>query len=351
MILNKENESNRKINYISLASVISAIAVVFLHVNGCFWQYKKGADYWFSANIIECICYFAVPVFFMISGATLINYYERYDLATYILKRVKKTCFPYLFWSVVGYFYYCFVINDSHEVSIKEIIRGLVNGKLVSVYWFFIPLFCIYLCIPIFAAISKSKRKEIITYICSIAFLINIIVPFAIRVLGLAINYPWKVYVGMDYLFFVLIGYLIAENDISKKIRIVIYCMGLFGLFLHVYGTYVLTIENGNIVQLYKGYNNLPSTLYSVAVFLFFKNVGTKILNIHLVNKLVLIISRYSFSIYLLHFFILQALTKVGVNIYPLEYRLISPLFIVGFIVLVVAVLRKIPGFDKLLPD
>ena len=63
--------------YIQILGVIACLAVVAMHVNGCFWQFSYDR-YWITANIIECICYFAVPIFFMISGATLLNYRKRY---------------------------------------------------------------------------------------------------------------------------------------------------------------------------------------------------------------------------------------------------------------------------------
>ena len=53
---------------LTFIQVISALAVVTLHTNGCFWQFSATERYWFTANIIECLCYFAVPVFFMITG-------------------------------------------------------------------------------------------------------------------------------------------------------------------------------------------------------------------------------------------------------------------------------------------
>jgi len=75
--------------YINVLAVVSALAVVFLHANGCFWKFSY-ENYWFSANIIESLFYFAVPCFFMISGATLLDYNERYDTKIYFVKRVKK---------------------------------------------------------------------------------------------------------------------------------------------------------------------------------------------------------------------------------------------------------------------
>ena len=48
--------------YIQILGVIACLAVVAMHVNGCFWQFSYDR-YWITANIIECICYFASRTF------------------------------------------------------------------------------------------------------------------------------------------------------------------------------------------------------------------------------------------------------------------------------------------------
>lgn len=70
-----ETQSNESSNlfYITVLNVLSALAVVGMHTNGCFWQFSR-ERWWFTANIIESVFYFAVPVFFMITGATLLDY-------------------------------------------------------------------------------------------------------------------------------------------------------------------------------------------------------------------------------------------------------------------------------------
>ncbi len=69
----KTGVKSGNISFISFASFISAMSVVFIHSNKCFWDFSSTARYWKTANIIECFFYFAVPVFFMITGATLID--------------------------------------------------------------------------------------------------------------------------------------------------------------------------------------------------------------------------------------------------------------------------------------
>ena len=97
----KQN-SNCKLTWLSLLSVFSCISVIMLHINSCYWWGDIKENYWVSANIIESLFYFAAPCFFMITGATLIDYRDRYNTKDYFIKRIVKTVIPYFIWSFVG---------------------------------------------------------------------------------------------------------------------------------------------------------------------------------------------------------------------------------------------------------
>lgn len=85
----------KKLIYVENLSVLSAFAVVALHVNGVFWNFSYDR-YWLTANVIESLFYFAVPIFFMITGVTLLDYNDRYSTKEYFKKRIKKTFLPFL---------------------------------------------------------------------------------------------------------------------------------------------------------------------------------------------------------------------------------------------------------------
>ena len=148
-----------KRKYITFLNVFSALAVVLLHANSCFWgfSYEK---YWISANVIESVFYFAVPVFFMISGATLLDYNKRYSTITFFKKRIAKTLIPFVAWSIIGLFYMIYtgrvLIADIGE---RWLINSFFNTNIISIYWYFIPQFAVYMLIPFIAAIPAEKRK------------------------------------------------------------------------------------------------------------------------------------------------------------------------------------------------
>ena len=120
---------NERIHYLDILNVISALAVGFLHTNGCFWKYsgKDSLVWWKSSNVIESFFYFAVPVFFMISGATLLDYNKKYSTKIFFKKRIFKTVIPYIIWSVIGLVINLFLFKNIsiEDVNVVYVVKGI----------------------------------------------------------------------------------------------------------------------------------------------------------------------------------------------------------------------------------
>uniref|UniRef100_UPI00405718FF acyltransferase n=1 Tax=Agathobacter sp. TaxID=2021311 RepID=UPI00405718FF len=340
----------KKVSYISVLSVISALAVVMLHTNDCFWHFSN-ERYWVTANIIESVMYFAVPIFFMISGATLMEYRERYSTREYFKKRISKAVVPFILWNLVGLAY---GLWQGHirleEVSLVGFIENSLNNKIVPIYWFFIPLFSIYMSIPVLSAIPKEHRKHVFCYMSIVSFGINILLPFIFSVFGIAFNGALQIGVASGYLFYVIIGYLLHNYALEKKLRYVIYILGIIGLCMHIVGTYKLSVEAGQIVSTFKGYVNIPCVLYSIAVFVFVKELVGRYENTKIVS-FILKFNKYTFAVYLMHFFVMDMLVdSFEINTFSIYYRVIGACIIFLICCAVTKILRKIPFGTYLLP-
>lgn len=90
-------------SFVDVLTVTSCIAVVFLHADGVFWLHPAGS-LWVSSTVIQSLFYFAVPIFFMISGYTLMDYRDRYDTVTFFKKRILRAFVPFIVWSLIAYF-------------------------------------------------------------------------------------------------------------------------------------------------------------------------------------------------------------------------------------------------------
>lgn len=343
----------KEYGYINFAGVISAVSVVFLHANGCFWSFSATLRYWRTANIIESVFYFAVPVFFMISGATLLDFFQKYGMKEYFYRRVRKTLIPYVLWSLLGFAFRVFYLKNVNrgEVDWKYILNGLLEGNLISIYWFFIPLFCLYLSIPLLAAVREELRKRVFVYLAAAGFLLNCLIPFLVRVFHVDVKTTFSVAAVSGYMLYLILGYLLHRYEVKKKIRFCLYILGVLGLLLHIIGTYYLSIDAGEIVSTYKGYNNVLCILYSTAVFVFLKYAWEYLSRVRWVDMLIRILKPYTFSLYLVHWYILQILIKeFEIDVRSIYYRLSAPFAALAVTVVFTWIIRKLPYGKHLLP-
>ena len=358
---------NNNITYISVMNVLAAVSVVILHANVSFWQ-DKSKPYWPTANVIESVFYFAVPVFFMLSGATLIDYQERYSTKEFFKKRFKKTMIPFLVWSVIGMVWASRKVlqamlegkpNQGLGWTFLSVTNGIVNTKFRDIYWFFIPLFCIYLVMPLFAAVCKEKRVKVFTYIIGVALVINFVIPFVLSMLkhyaNIDFGWTYKIYVGFEYLYYVLVGYVIHKREIKPVFRLLIYVAAVAGLLAQILGTYYATKADprGYISTLYKGYYNLPCVLYSTGIFLLVKQLGMKLKNRRAV-KAFAYLQGYTFPIYLIHRYFLDVfeenLKLVNMERASLHYVILATILALALSILTTAILRKIPVLRHIVP-
>ncbi len=335
--------------YISVLNVMACIAVIFLHCNGVFWQHPQGR-LWITANMIEAAFYWAVPIFFMNIGVTSLDYRNRYSTKEFLLRRFKKTGIPFVAWSFIGLFFNMLLQRNFRILSVKEIISGLVNTEWIAIYWFFIPLFVIYLSIPVISSIVKENRIKIFGYMIVVGTICNIVLPFLFSLLGITFNEALKFPVVSGFIIYVLIGYNIHHCNLNKRHFIIAIIAILFGFILQVAGTMYFTPQNGEINRLFKGYLNMPAFIMSVGVFVVGKFIGEKLKQKKL-QKVIYFLSQYTFGIYLIHIFYVMVIPTIcGINTSSILWRTIGVLFIFSISCLTCFIAKKIPFLKWLLP-
>lgn len=343
----------KRIEYIDLANVISTFAVVILHTNGCFWNFSR-ERYWLTANVIESLFIFAVPVFFMISSITLMDYQKKYDTKIYLKKRFSKTVIPFLFWTFMGLLFDIFFLHTVKvsDLTLKVLVDGFINNRFVQIYWFFMPLFGIYLSIPLFASIEEEKRVELFKYLFLIGFIFNGTIPFLLSAFHIDMAWPLGINVVSGYAIFVVMGYLIHKIDFTLNQRCIIYILGLAGLLMHFGGTYYESYALGDVSQIYKNLTYAPIVMYSGAFLLFIKQISEKVMKTN-ISKYVHFIKKYTFPIYLTHYYIIEILNRyLHLTNYTksIFYRLGMPFIVIPITIIITALIRKLRLGKKILP-
>ena len=100
----------------------------------------------------------------MITGATLLDFYERYGLKEYFKKRIVKKVIPYIAWSLIGIIYQALILKsiDMQSLNLTYILKGIIRGNLIGIYWFF-PHYSVYICLfPYLRLCLKKKRKRFV---------------------------------------------------------------------------------------------------------------------------------------------------------------------------------------------
>ncbi len=351
-------ENNKKyILYFDLLNIFACFAVVALHVNGAVHTFAKTRN-WVSCMFIEALFYFAVPVFFMLTGATLMNYRKRYDTGAFFKKRIFKTLVPFIIWSIIGI---CWSVFYTKGMTISDIntpakfISAVINCKGMGIYWFFPALFSVYLTIPLFSLVDEDKRigkKGIFTYLILVYIVLNVLLPFVCRLTGIQWNSALNAVSCGGYVVWFLIGYLLANTDINKKFRILIYILGLIGFFMYFYLTVQNSFKTGRFDKTYAGYMNIPAIFMGTAVFVLFKYGKWNSIEKHeKAVRFVRNLSSASFGVYLIHYYLKDfSIRHFGIDPRSTLYRIVGTFIIYGLSVIIVRVIQKIPVIRKMVP-
>lgn len=216
----------------------------------------------------------------------------------------------------------------------------------------------LYILVPILRKITISKKYTEYFLILGIIFIfiiprtlnllecvnllkMNELLLFVKFLLNLKIGYP---------IYFVL-GCYLAKYDIKPIIRTTSYILGL----LSIIGTILLTIWHSNKIgapsTVFYDNFSLNILLTSVSVFLFIKQITSKIKFSNKAINNIQKLSKYSFGIYLVHVLVIEKLHEYF-NLNTLTFNPIISMFIITILVTIISgiismITNKIPILKK----
>ena len=139
---NGENKMKNPVNvcnkhyYLDILNIIAVFAVVLLHTSDYAFDFVPNDSIWYFSVFIQVLFIWAVPIFFMILGANLLNYRERYDTKTFLKKRAFRVLLPFVTWSIIWYVWNHFVLG-SPDWSLSGFLRGIEQNQIQPIFWFF----------------------------------------------------------------------------------------------------------------------------------------------------------------------------------------------------------------------
>ena len=344
-------KSKNRVVYFDILNIIAIFAVVALHCNGIV-HINPNIRAWNSSLIMECIFYFAVPLFFMLSGAKLIHYREKYDTKTFMKKRVVKVLIPFMFW--IAFMFIWKIATKQLDIqnfkTFKDWINAFFANKEEGTYYFLFDILGLYITIPLLSFLTKKEHRNTLWLTILIYFIFNAFLPNILGLFGIQYNSSLSLQIG-GYCVYAILGYLLSTQNIERKYRIIVYVGAIIGLIYRYTTTFILSKEAGQVVTTTWSYFSWHCMLLASAVFLLVKNSKVEEL-LKGKDKIINILAKIancSFGVYLTHLIIKYYEIKLlNLDEYTWQFRTFGILSTYLISLAIVYILKKIPIIKKI---
>lgn len=338
-----------RVVYYDCLNIAACFSVIALHCNQMVHTWQPGKN-WLLALLIEVLFYWAVPVFLMLTGATLMRYRDRYDTKSFLSKRIKRTVIPFVAWSLIWYLLISTRYSGAH-LGPRSFINMMLNNQIQQVYWFFFPLFSIYLSMPLLSLLADNKK--VLTYGVGVSFVLQSVLPFILPVIG--VNWPGSVSILVlsGNLLYTVLGYLLSTAKLTKKQRMTIYILGILGTTFRFAYTAVSSEAIGAVDRLYFNYLAFPAVLQGVAVFTLFKSINFSSIGAK-GARLLSVFSSCSLGVYFIHEPILDHLVFspncLNIPVTSIMLRTVGVIILYICCVGTILLLKKVPLVRRIVP-
>src|SRR5207253_1791806 len=138
--------------------VAACFMVVLLHISAA--NIHEFGPKWWGANLWDSISRACVPLFFMISGATLLRKEE--PLSQFMRKRAFRIMLPLLFWSA---FYLWWL--QYNGVDTGNWLVAILRGPTMFHLWYFYTIIGLYMFVPVIRKFYRhSTTQEKVWFLC-----------------------------------------------------------------------------------------------------------------------------------------------------------------------------------------
>lgn len=312
-----ENTGAKRLYWMDALNVAACFSVIVLHCSTSVFL-NTGDLRWRLDVVCQSLGIFAVPVFFMISGANLLGYREKYDTATFFLKRFKRVVVTLVVSSVVFYIttaaINCIVVGGTpSEISLRGFVSGFLQNKICDVYWFFYAIIGLYLVTPLLSLVVE--RKSLLKGVILASFAVTILLPCINRFLptDLAIT-AFGIPVLNGYILYYMLGYYLVhcyEDGLPAWVEVLVCAVSvLMMVAMTIHTNTSHTVLSGAFADYDAFYINALSplaALYAASLLLLFQKADVYLGPLS-VYPLIKRLSGYSLGVYAIHMLVINTM-------------------------------------------
>lgn len=315
--------------------ILATFFVIILHTSAVLLASfeKNGMEYWWYGNVFDSLSRWCVPIFFMISGALLLNKVD--DFQTFYKKRLQKVFIPFIIWSMI-YLVYQLIADD-------RAITSLIKQAFMSPYyhlWFLYAILGLYVVTPFLQRWLQVTSQKMLFWFLLFWFFNVAFLPLFTKFTHIPVRFSIPMAIGNVGFF--LLGYYLEKY----KPRIPIWIFPMAGL-ITIVGTYVLTRQNNGIFDgFFYEYSSFNVILMAMSLYAFMQKCTLRI-------PFASFLDRYSFGVYLIHALILSELqkrTSIDASfIHPMVGIVVTFAIVLFSSYILIWVLSKIPYVKRII--
>ncbi len=335
---------------LELIRIFTAFFIIFHHTGTegfiLFSRYEVGSlQYWLYRPWFAFCC-FDVPMFFTISGITLLKKQE--PLKVLFRKRILRSFIVLVLVSVI---YYVKDVLSFPQISFMDIVItffknffcGAISGHLHFMYKYLVFL----IALPFLRKIAQNISRQELHYMLIVAFAVQFFAPMFAKLLSDGGSLQSDVsYLNIIFITYPFLGYYLYYVFDFSKIK----TKHIIGMVL----CSVVLLFLSCFPHKYFPPQESFTWVYVATVFIVIKYYFSNIKNTF-AQKIILSFGKCTFSVYLFHMLVMHSSWGETIenflisHISPLTAILLFCLLTLIVSVLITLVLKKIPLLDKLL--
>ena len=326
---------------VDLTKAIAILGVIIIHTSSTGLNYSLLSFDWLSSVFVRSVVSASVPLFFMCSGALLLDGKKDFSLRQLYTRRLPRILLALLVWAT-GYkvFHLLYAGTFSAALLIRALKEVVLFNHEFHLYFLHIILI-VYIFLPIARVFTKNASCADLRYLLIVWFAFGILYPtvkgFWPFTLLSGIPTQWAINMTYAAIGYAILGHYMTQYPIRRSLLLI---SGAVGFVIVFAGTVFMSTR---AQALYTGF------LEGMSVGVAFLAVGifglccreNKLSKTAVIRQL----SNGSFCIYLVHVFMIYFLQELGIHTfspYIVSIPLISLLnLLLSFVVY--AVLKQIP--------
>lgn len=354
--MNTSHEFENRKAYLELIRILAVILVIFHHldITRLYYHDTQNIVTYIISLLITILVTVDVPLFFMVSGVTLVLKEE--PLSKIWTRRIPRILCVLLIFSILQYLFQV-LRGKLSAPSVSDFLHRLLSGEIQETYWFLYAYLGFLILLPLIRALVKGISFGQFIYIVILAFLFEIITIFTKCLeIGINTNFYSILSTVSGVLFYAFTGACISkfnEELKEKQALITKLCFVIILLeFLIPALISIICFLTG------KGYCDSliesVGTLLPVVIFLLIKNeCENKDTHESKSEKTLLFLGGYTFAIYLTEQFVRTGLLNFYKNLIGTIPGVVNA-FLYGILTFIVSlgiaiILKLIPRLKKLL--